>query len=286
MKKTLFILSFALIGLGFSNFAWGQCPNPHDLGECDTFYLECYNPVQYVPPPWEVYVPLLVTHDAVDPAVDSVVVFYIPFGIEHTNPAAYCSIPAWRNHVGLASDTANSIFRHFGGMQNRMMNMYEQGNGGEWDFRFLDVGDGMSNFFFSTVPVGSADQNWWEGSRVLLATMTFLVSDTTTITIQGESWPPDDIEEVVFSRMDAVTYAPQQNIPYTFTVLSDARGDANGDGVIDIADPLLILNYLFGPGPPPDPWERGDANCDGYLEFNDAIYLLNYLFRGGPPPGC
>lgn len=285
MKKMVLILSLASVGLGFSNLAWAQCSNPNDWGECDTFYLECYNPVQYIPPPWEVYVPMLVTHDIADLALDSISCFYIPFGIEHTNSAAYCSIPAWRNHTELASDTANSIFRHFGGMQNRMMSLYEQGNGGEWDFRNLDVHSG-ENFWFSAVPTGTADQRWWEGSRVLFATMTFLVSDTTAVTIEGEWWPPDQIDEVLFSRMDAVSYAPQQNLPYTFVISYDPKGDANNDGVIDIADPLLILNYLFGPGPPPDPWERGDANCDGYLEFDDAIYLLNYLFRGGPPPGC
>jgi hypothetical protein len=64
------------------------------------------------------------------------------------------------------------------------------------------------------------------------------------------------------------------------------RGDANGDGVIDIADAIYLLNYLFKGDPPPDPLEAGDANCDGVVELGDAIYLLNYLFKGGPEPGC
>jgi hypothetical protein len=64
------------------------------------------------------------------------------------------------------------------------------------------------------------------------------------------------------------------------------RGDANGDGMIDLADAIYLLNYLFKGDPPPDPLYAGDANCDGSVEIGDAIYLLNYLFKNGPPPGC
>jgi len=63
-------------------------------------------------------------------------------------------------------------------------------------------------------------------------------------------------------------------------------GDANGDGVIDIADVVYLINYLFTDGPPPDPLEAGDANCDGVVDIADVIYLINYLFIDGPPPGC
>ncbi len=63
-------------------------------------------------------------------------------------------------------------------------------------------------------------------------------------------------------------------------------GDANGDEIIDLADAIYLLNYLFKGDPPPDPLEAGDANCDGVVELGDAIYLLNYLFKGGPEPGC
>ncbi len=64
------------------------------------------------------------------------------------------------------------------------------------------------------------------------------------------------------------------------------RGDANGDGVINVADAMYIINYLFTGGPAPDPLEAGDANCDGTVNIADAMHLINYLFAGGPPPGC
>jgi outer membrane protein assembly factor BamB len=61
-------------------------------------------------------------------------------------------------------------------------------------------------------------------------------------------------------------------------------GDANGDGLIDPADVVYLISYLFRGGPPPRPAERGDANCDGRVSVSDVVYLVNYLFRNGLPP--
>jgi Zn-dependent M28 family amino/carboxypeptidase len=61
-------------------------------------------------------------------------------------------------------------------------------------------------------------------------------------------------------------------------------GDANGDALIDLADVVYLLNFLFKGGFAPHPLQAGDANSDGTVQLGDAIYLLNYLFKGGPPP--
>jgi agmatine/peptidylarginine deiminase len=64
-------------------------------------------------------------------------------------------------------------------------------------------------------------------------------------------------------------------------------GDANGDGAIEIADVVYLINYLFIDGPAPVPClAAGDANCDGVVNITDVVYLINYLFISGPPPGC
>lgn len=68
--------------------------------------------------------------------------------------------------------------------------------------------------------------------------------------------------------------------------ISFLRGDANGDGKIDVADVVYLINYLFAGGPAPQPYQAGDANCDGTIDSADVVYLINYLFAGGPPPGC
>jgi hypothetical protein len=63
-------------------------------------------------------------------------------------------------------------------------------------------------------------------------------------------------------------------------------GDANGDGLLDLGDVIILLNYLFKGGDPPFPLQTGDTNCDGVVDLGDVIYLLNYLFKGGPEPVC
>ncbi|MGB7062345.1 MAG: SBBP repeat-containing protein [Candidatus Zixiibacteriota bacterium] len=64
------------------------------------------------------------------------------------------------------------------------------------------------------------------------------------------------------------------------------RGDANGDEVINVADVVYLVNFLYRGGDPPHPIDAGDANCDGIVNVADVVYLVNYLYRGGDPPGC
>lgn len=61
------------------------------------------------------------------------------------------------------------------------------------------------------------------------------------------------------------------------------RGDANGDGNLDIADPVHILAYLFTSGPS-ECEDAQDVNDDGGIDIADAIYGLAHQFSGGPEP--
>jgi CubicO group peptidase (beta-lactamase class C family) len=61
-------------------------------------------------------------------------------------------------------------------------------------------------------------------------------------------------------------------------------GDASGDGVVDPADVVYLINYLFKGSAAPVPYEAGDCNCDEIVNADDVVYLISYLFRGGPPP--
>jgi M6 family metalloprotease-like protein len=65
-------------------------------------------------------------------------------------------------------------------------------------------------------------------------------------------------------------------------------GDVTGDGIVDAADIVYLINYLFISGPPPDPMAAGDVNHDCVVDASDVVYLLNYLFVNGPDPvpGC
>ncbi len=62
------------------------------------------------------------------------------------------------------------------------------------------------------------------------------------------------------------------------------RGDANGDGMVDIADAIRVLMFLFMD-------EKvacrsaADANDDGMIDVSDVLKVLYYLFeRAGPLP--
>jgi len=72
----------------------------------------------------------------------------------------------------------------------------------------------------------------------------------------------------------------------TWSFYAFSQGDANGDGVINIADVVYLINFLFIDGPAPVPIQAGDVNCNGYITAADIVYLINYLFIGGPPPSC
>ena len=65
-------------------------------------------------------------------------------------------------------------------------------------------------------------------------------------------------------------------------------GDADGEGTINIADAVYLIDYIFSGGPVPSPLAAGDANCDGVINIADAVYLIEYIFTGGAAPcaGC
>lgn len=61
------------------------------------------------------------------------------------------------------------------------------------------------------------------------------------------------------------------------------RGDSNGDGAIDIGDPIYDLAYLFSNGPS-GCLDAQDNNDDGQVDIGDPVYSLAFNFSGGPPP--
>jgi N-acetylmuramoyl-L-alanine amidase len=66
------------------------------------------------------------------------------------------------------------------------------------------------------------------------------------------------------------------------------RGDANSSGVVDLADAVSILDWLFRSGRSPDCPDAADVNDSGVLDISDAVAVLIWLFQGGftpPPPG-
>ncbi len=71
-------------------------------------------------------------------------------------------------------------------------------------------------------------------------------------------------------------------------VTSYVPGDANGDGVVDAGDLIVLVNYLFLGASLPYLANAADPNGDCLIDVGDVIYLSNYLYLGGSPPvyGC
>ncbi len=64
------------------------------------------------------------------------------------------------------------------------------------------------------------------------------------------------------------------------------RGDANGDGRINLTDSVSILGHLFQ-GVPLECADAGDFNDSGAINITDVVAVLEYLFQPGgalPPP--
>jgi hypothetical protein len=64
------------------------------------------------------------------------------------------------------------------------------------------------------------------------------------------------------------------------------RGDSNGDGALDISDPVTALLYLFVGAPSAHCEDALDANDDGSVNMSDALSLLEHLFQEGPAPSA
>ncbi len=105
----------------------------------------------------------------------------------------------------------------------------------------------------------------------------------------------DQLHDIIRQSADpnlyeTVTNPPHQKYgwgmvhPYR-ALLAISRGDVDANGIINVLDVILLIDYKFRQGPPPIPEESmGDVNCDGEVNTLDCIYMVDYKFKGGPAP--
>jgi len=105
----------------------------------------------------------------------------------------------------------------------------------------------------------------------------------------GLGSPPADNSFV----SDGLSYAPEL-VSADISITEDPtgntdplflRGDANGDGSVNVADSTFLQDYVTGAsGVAPPCFDAADANDDGTINIADVTYINAYLFSGGPQP--
>ncbi len=77
----------------------------------------------------------------------------------------------------------------------------------------------------------------------------------------------------------SITLNPVVTIDWT-------RGDANSDGIVNLADGIWIISELFVGGAVSSCAISRDANSDGMFDIADPTYIIMYRFAGGPAPAA
>ncbi len=77
-------------------------------------------------------------------------------------------------------------------------------------------------------------------------------------------------------------------VAYSFSVptVEIVCGDADGNGSIELGDPIFLIEYIFADGQPPLTLSNGDSNSSGVITISDAVLIVRYLMFGGAIPRC
>lgn len=86
------------------------------------------------------------------------------------------------------------------------------------------------------------------------------------------------LQQIYLVKSDLIGPAVMPEAPFK-------RGDINVDDVVNLADAIGILEYLFiNNADAPGCLKTADANDSGGINLADAVYLLSYLYSNAPPP--
>jgi plastocyanin len=62
--------------------------------------------------------------------------------------------------------------------------------------------------------------------------------------------------------------------------------DTDGNEIFDILDIILLIDFKFKEGPPPESMEVADTDNNGIVDILDIIVMIDFKFKEGPPPDC
>jgi hypothetical protein len=141
--------------------------------------------------------------------------------------------------------------------------------------------DGLFFFAFPILPLEGGGYPYLEPGDGILMRVNFRVDEEA---IPGTSLPITFVTNLFWGHYNSYTdtsgtvfVQPSTVSGWIFTdVIS---GDANSDGILNVADLVYLINYLYRGGLLPSPLSLGDFNEDGEVNVADVVALINYLFR-------
>ena len=85
------------------------------------------------------------------------------------------------------------------------------------------------------------------------------------------------IKNARYSLLSGETSVSMADTKAGVTIVRYRLGDANGDGMVDIADAVTIVNYVVGKEAPSFRTAAADANGDGVVDIADAVRIVNLI---------
>ena len=90
-----------------------------------------------------------------------------------------------------------------------------------------------------------------------------------------------DYSESVFFHENLIAFLNALN----YLGIDLSCGDITNDNWLNVGDVVMMIDYLFRGGTPPDGY-RADVNCDSVVNMADALEIINLVFRNGPGLNC
>lgn len=85
------------------------------------------------------------------------------------------------------------------------------------------------------------------------------------------------VKNAKYSLSSGASSVVMEDVTSLLTIESYAKGDANGDGMVDIADAVCIVNHIVGKATPAYVAIAADANGDGVVDIADAVRIVNLI---------
>ena len=90
------------------------------------------------------------------------------------------------------------------------------------------------------------------------------------------------IKDIVLTSQTGIKYYPS-NVSAVLTVLDYLEGDADGDGIVDVADVVAMVNYILEKPTADFMFLAADMNGDGEIDIFDVMLAVNLVLNQSSP---